>query len=87
MAPRHLVWLAHALPAVALTITAPSTPVATPTTCGTENLIKEGSFSGVSLDDGVWTVAGTDSGTVVDNYLFVLSVDDRKWYTNFEIDI
>jgi hypothetical protein len=65
----QLVWLAHVLPAVALTITAPAPSAAT--SCGTENLIQEGSFAGVDLDDGVWNVVGREPGTVVDNYLFV----------------
>jgi hypothetical protein len=74
MVPSHLVWLAHVLPVVARTITAPATtPSTTATSCGTENLIQEGSFEGVDIEDGVWNILPPAGITVVDNYLYVLN--------------
>jgi len=83
LVPSHLVWLAHVLPAVALTVTAPATTPSTPaTTCGSENLVKEGSFEGVNLDDGVWNVVGKETGIVIVNYLCVLNVIYPCIFTN-----
>ena len=81
MVPSHLLWLVHALPAVALTITAIPTPAPLPiASCSSEDLIQEGSFSGVDLNDGVWEVIGSEPGTVVDDYLSVFDLKHQRLY-------
>jgi hypothetical protein len=77
MVPSHLVWLAHVLPAVALTITAPATtPSTVATSCGTDNLIQEGNLAGVDVtaEDGVWNILPQSGISVVDDQLFVLNL-------------
>ncbi|CRL17564.1 unnamed protein product [Penicillium camemberti] len=72
MIPSHLMWLAHVLPAVALTITAPAqtTPSSAPLSgCGSENLIEDVAFESIDLDDSVWTVLPPNGGAAVDGYL------------------
>lgn len=67
-------WLAHVLPAVALTITAPTpaTPSPAPLSgCGSENLIEDVAFESIDLDDSVWAVLPPNGGAAVDGYLFV----------------
>jgi hypothetical protein len=69
----HLMWLAHVLPAVALTITpAQTTPSSAPLSgCGTENLVEDVAFETIDLDDSVWTILPPKGGAAVDGYLFV----------------
>lgn len=76
MVPARLMWLAHVLPAAALTITSPqTTPAAvastsTLTSCGSGNLIENGSFDDTDVESGAtWTVL--PGGSVQDGYLFV----------------
>ncbi|KAJ5384335.1 hypothetical protein N7517_002246 [Penicillium concentricum] len=67
----HLMWLAHVLPAVALTITAPAQTTSSPAPllgCG-ENLIKDVAFETIKLDDSLWTVLPPNGGAAVDGYL------------------
>lgn len=69
-----LMWLVHVLPAVALTITAPSQTIpslAPLLGCASENLIEDVAFETIDLDDSVWTVLPPTAGAVVDGYLFV----------------
>lgn len=70
----HLMWLAHVLPAVALTITAPAqtTPSSAPLPgCGSENLVEDVAFETIDLDDSVWAILPPKGGAAVDGYLFV----------------
>ncbi|KAJ5209150.1 hypothetical protein N7449_003529 [Penicillium cf. viridicatum] len=72
MVPSYLMWLAHILPAVALTITAPAqtTPSSAPLSgCGSENLIEDVPFESIALDDSVWTVLPPKGVAAVDGYL------------------
>ncbi|CAG7936482.1 unnamed protein product [Penicillium nalgiovense] len=65
-------WLAHVLPAVALTITAPvqTTPSSVPLLgCGAENLIEDVAFETIDLNDSAWTILPVKGGAVVDGYL------------------
>ncbi|KAI3140565.1 hypothetical protein CBS147326_2266 [Penicillium roqueforti] len=67
-----LMWLVHVLPAVALTITAPSQTIpslAPLLSCASENLIEDVAFETIDLDDSVWTVLPPTAGAVVDGYL------------------
>lgn len=69
-------WLAHVLPAVALTFATPSqaTPSSAPLSgCGSENLIEDVAFETIDLDDSVWTVLPPNGGAAVDGYLFVFT--------------
>ncbi|KAJ6138627.1 hypothetical protein N7471_005113 [Penicillium samsonianum] len=72
MVQSHLMWLAHVLPAVVLTITVPTlaTPSpAPPSGCGSENLIEDVAFESIDLDDSVWAVLPPNGGVAVDGYL------------------
>ncbi|KAJ5499587.1 hypothetical protein N7453_008638 [Penicillium expansum] len=72
MVQSHLMWLAHVLPAVALTFATPSqaTPSSAPLSgCGSENLIEDVAFETIDLDDSVWTVLPPNGGAAVDGYL------------------
>ncbi|KAK4871211.1 hypothetical protein LT330_000448 [Penicillium expansum] len=72
MVQSHLMWLAHVLPAVALTFATPSqaTPSSAPLSgCGSENLIEDVAFETIDLDDSVWTVLPPKGGAAVDEYL------------------
>jgi hypothetical protein len=67
-------WLAHVLPAVALTISAPAqtTPSSAPLSgCDAENLIGDVAFESIDLDDSVWAILPPMGGAAVDGYLFV----------------
>ncbi|KAJ5486961.1 hypothetical protein N7530_001261 [Penicillium desertorum] len=68
----HLMWLAHVLPAVALTISAPAqtTPSSAPLSgCDAENLIRDVAFESIDLDDSVWAILPPMGGAAVDGYL------------------
>lgn len=70
----HLMWLAHVLPAVALTTTAPAqtTPSSAPLSgYGSENLIEDMPFESIDIDDSVWTILPPKGIAAVDGYLFV----------------
>lgn len=70
-------WLAHLLPAVALTITAPvqTTPSSAPVSgCSSVNLIEDVAFETVDLDESVWSVLPPKGGVAVDGYLSVPTV-------------
>ncbi|CAG8241607.1 unnamed protein product [Penicillium nalgiovense] len=72
LAQSHLMWLAHVLPAVALTITAPAqtTPSSAPLLgCGAENLIEDVAFETTDLNDSVWTILPAKGVAAVDGYL------------------
>jgi hypothetical protein len=67
-------WLAHILPAVALTITAPAqtTPSSTPVSgCDAVNLVRDVSLKTIDLEDSVWTVLPTVDRSSADEYLCV----------------
>ncbi|KAJ5513939.1 hypothetical protein N7463_003491 [Penicillium fimorum] len=73
MTQSHLMWLAHVLSAVALTITATAqtTSSSVPLLGCDDNLIKDVAFETIKLDDSLWTVLPLNGGAAVDGYLFV----------------
>jgi hypothetical protein len=75
MVPARLIWLAHVLPAAALTVTSPqTTPAAiaststSTTSCGSGNLVVNGDFVDSDIESGsTWEIPS--GGAVVDGYL------------------
>ncbi|KAJ5835194.1 hypothetical protein N7447_001220 [Penicillium robsamsonii] len=71
MIQSHLMWLAHIISAVALTITATAQTTSSPAPllgCD-ENLIKDVAFETINLDGSLWTILPPKGGVAVDGYL------------------